>query len=60
MTSSSEFEFSWDADKARANIAKHGISFPLCTSVFRDPLALTIYDAEHSGGEERRVTIGKA
>src|SRR6266404_1153553 len=60
MTSFWEFEFSWDADKARANTAKHGISFPLSTSVFRDPLALTIYDADHSESEERWVTIGKA
>jgi len=60
MTSFWEFEFSWDADKARANTAKHGISFPLSTSIFRDPLALTIYDADHSESEERWVTIGKA
>jgi len=60
MWLSSELEFSWDSRKAKANFAKHGISFPLSTSVFRDSMALTIYDEEHSEGEERWVTIGKA
>jgi hypothetical protein len=53
-------DFDWDANKARANLAKHGVSFPLATSVFRDPLALTIFDEEHSDDEERWVTLGRA
>jgi len=28
--------------------AKHGVSFRLAKPVFRDPLALTIFDEEHS------------
>ena len=36
------------------------MSFPISTSIFRDPLALTIYDSDHSEIEERWVTIGKA
>jgi uncharacterized protein len=55
-----DIEFSWDALKAQANVSKHGVSFSLGTTIFRDPLALTIYDAEHSADEERWVTIGKA
>jgi uncharacterized DUF497 family protein len=54
-----DIEFSWDARKARANALKHGVSFSSCTAIFRDPLALTIYDPEHSAGEDRWVTIGK-
>lgn len=54
------FDFDWDANKARANLKKHEVSFRLATSVFRDPLALTIFDDEHSDDEERWVTLGRA
>ncbi|MEF8751719.1 MAG: BrnT family toxin [Candidatus Accumulibacter necessarius] len=54
------FAFDWDANKARTNLAKHGISFRLATSVFRDPLALTIFDEERSDDEDRWVTLGQA
>ena len=40
--------------------AKHGVSFRLATTVFRDPLALTVYDDEHSQTEDRWATIGHA
>lgn len=37
------------------------VSFGAAASVLRDPLALTIFDTEHSaGGEARWVTIGMA
>jgi uncharacterized DUF497 family protein len=54
------FDFDWDANKARANLKKHEVSFRLATSVFGDPLALTIFDEEHSIDEERWVTLGRA
>lgn len=54
------FDFDWDANKARANLKKHGASFRLAASVFRDPLALTIFDEEHSDDEERWITLGRA
>ena len=54
------FDFDWDANKARTNLAKHGVSFRLAASVFRDALALTIFDEEHSIDEERWVTLGRA
>lgn len=54
------FDFDWDANKARANLRKHELSFRLATSVFTDPLALTIFDEEHSIDEERWVTLGRA
>lgn len=37
-------KFEWDANKARENIKKHGVSFEEASTVFGDPLALTIYD----------------
>lgn len=54
------FDFDWDANKARANLKKHGVSFRLAASVFRDPLALTIFDDGHSDDEERWITLGRA
>lgn len=54
------FDFDWNENKARANLAKHGVSFRLATSVFRDALALTIFDEDHSDDEDRWVTLGRA
>lgn len=54
------YDFDWDPKKARTNLTKHGVSFRLATSVFRDPLMLTIFDGEHSEHEERWVSIGRA
>ncbi|MCL2658349.1 MAG: BrnT family toxin [Betaproteobacteria bacterium] len=54
------YDFAWDAKKARSNLKKHGVSFPLATSVFRDALTVTIFDDEHSDDEERWVTLGRA
>ena len=53
-------DFDWDPKKARSNLEKHGVSFRLAASVFRDPLALTIFDDDHSEREERWVTLGRA
>lgn len=54
------YDFDWDTKKARANLKKHKVSFRVAASVFRDPLALTIFDEEHSENEERWVSIGVA
>ena len=54
------FDFDWDANKARANLKKHEVSFRLATSVFTDPLAVTIFYEGHSIDEERWVTLGRA
>jgi len=53
------YHFAWDHEKARSNAVKHGITFALAAGVFRDPLALSVYDAEHSEAEERWVTLGR-
>jgi uncharacterized DUF497 family protein len=50
--------FEWDARKARSNLAKHGVGFEEASTVFGDPLSLTIPDPEHSKIEDRFVTMG--
>ena len=51
-------EFEWDPDKAAENLKKHGVGFPEATTVFGDPLELTIPDPEHSEGETRFLSLG--
>ncbi|PYU15275.1 MAG: hypothetical protein DMG37_05365 [Acidobacteria bacterium] len=51
-------QFEWDARKARANKAKHGVSFEEAVSVFADPLARIFDDPEHSESERREIIIG--
>ena len=48
----------WDPQKARSNRRKHGITFEEATSVFYDPLSLTIDDPVHSNDEDRLIIIG--
>ena len=50
--------FEWDVDKARTNLAKHGVSFEEATAVFGDPHARVIADPDHSFDEERFVILG--
>lgn len=50
--------FEWDSEKARANLAKHGVGFPEAATAFGDPLSLTVPDPDHSVGEERYITMG--
>lgn len=50
-----EGSFEWDSDKAAANVAKHGVSFPEAATVFADPLAVYLDDGS---GESRMVVIG--
>lgn len=51
-------KFEWDAQKAKANIAKHGLSFDEAATVFLDALALSGPDPDHSAGESRYITFG--
>jgi uncharacterized protein len=51
-------ELEWDVDKARANAAKHRVTFEEAATVLSDPLELTIPDPNHSVGEDRYVSIG--
>ena len=50
--------FEWDTNKARSNLAKHGVSFDEAATVFGDPLSITIGDPLRSESEERFVLIG--
>jgi hypothetical protein len=52
-------EFEWDPAKARINFVKHGVDFERAAEVFRDPLAITIPDEEHSLYENRWITMGR-
>ena len=61
MSAAPEYRFDWYADKARTNLQKHKVSFPTASTVFRDALAITVYDDEHSDDADLRwVTIGQA
>ncbi|MBI4456934.1 MAG: BrnT family toxin [Acidobacteria bacterium] len=50
--------FEWSPEKAAVNFAKHKISFTEASTVFGDPLALTIDDPDHSSNENRLLTTG--
>ncbi len=54
-------EFEWDENKAKKNLAKHGVTFREAESVFGDSLAMTYEDPDHSDhsiGEKRWLTFG--
>ena len=53
-------EFEWDSAKANSNERKHKISFAEASTVFSDPLELTIYDPDHSEGEPRFLSLGRS
>ncbi len=53
-----ETSFEWDSEKAKKNLAKHKVSFEEASTVFRDPLFITVVDDEHSLDEERYITLG--
>jgi uncharacterized DUF497 family protein len=50
------YRYEWDDRKDHANRKKHGVSFSLASTVFQDPLHLSIPDCGH---ENRWVTIGR-
>jgi uncharacterized DUF497 family protein len=52
--------FEWDAKKARANRRRHRVDFSEATTVFSDPLSVTVPDPDNPSGEERFVIIGEA
>ena len=54
------YRFAWDAAKATSNRRKHGVEFEAAATVFRDPLAVSVYDEDHSDQEERWITLGQA
>lgn len=57
---SDDLRFEWSAEKARTNLAKHGVSFEEATTVFFDDLARLTNDPDHSIGEQRLLIFGHA
>jgi uncharacterized protein len=51
-------DFEWDPEKAQKNIRKHEVDFEEASSIFDDPMFITVIDEEHSNDEERYITIG--
>jgi uncharacterized DUF497 family protein len=51
-------QFEWNPNKAVENLNSHGVSFDEASSVFGDPLAITIDDPDHSIDEYRFITMG--
>jgi len=52
--------FLWDPRKAVSNERKHGVGFPEATTVFDDPLSVTIADPDHSLEEQRFLLLGQS
>lgn len=50
--------FEWNPEKARINLAKHGVSFDEASTIFGDLLSRTFDDPKHSFEEQRFVVIG--
>ena len=56
-----QYNFEWDPTKATSNASKHGVTFEQAIDVFKDPMALTLYeDQESTPDEDRWVTLGLA
>lgn len=49
--------FEWDSEKAKRNLAKHGVAFELAQRVWDDPLHVVIPD-RYEDGEQRWHAIG--
>lgn len=58
MDQSNEYRFEWDESKAASNLRKHKVSFEQAATLFKDKLAMTVYDEAHSLTEERWFTLG--
>ena len=56
----SSLRFDWDPRKARANRAKHAVTFEEAVTVFADEAALLIDDPDHSDDERRFVLLGRS
>ena len=50
--------YEWNPRKATVNLRKRAVPFSEATSAFLDPMAWTFEDPNHSGEEDREITIG--
>ena len=51
-------KFTWDEEKAKANVRKHHVSFEEASSVFADENARLKHDPKHSDEEDRFIILG--
>jgi uncharacterized DUF497 family protein len=51
-------QHSWDPDKERRNVAKHGLDFTFAELVFADPHLAIVFDRVEDG-EERWHAVGR-
>jgi len=52
------YNLEWDSEKAKGNLAKHEVGFESAATVFLDSNALSVFDEDNSGEEERWITMG--
>ena len=52
--------FEWDKRKASSNTKKHNVTFEEATTVFGDPLSLTVADPDTTRSERRFIIIGRS
>jgi uncharacterized DUF497 family protein len=50
--------FEWDRRKDAVNLRKHGVGFAEASTVFDDPLSITVPDPDHGRDEDRFVIVG--
>jgi hypothetical protein len=53
-------KFEWDPKKAAENAKRHTVDFQEATTVFGDPLEVTIPDPDHSESEARFLSLGQS
>jgi len=52
-----DIAFVWDAEKALANLQKHGVALEMACETFFDPF-ICLLRTEVVGGEERELAVG--
>ena len=52
--------FEWNESKAKRNLRRHGVSFELAITVFKDPFAVELLDDREDYGEQRFIILGMA
>lgn len=50
--------FEWDERNARTILRKQGVGIEEAQTVFGNPKSLTIFDSQHSGSDDRFITLG--
>ena len=52
--------FEWDAEKAKANVRKHRVSFEDAVTVFADTVSITVEEPAPASDEARFITMGRS